>query len=177
LIAEANARAEEAEERVAQALARAEKLRHDADQQASDLLANARRNADRVLQDARSFAERTLSEAVEEAERERISVQRQVDDLNRQRESITGYLEELRGLLGATPMPIIDGVLDSAPAPAALPAGAQEAAGYGYEGQPYEAGADDLADDAVLVVESTQAELFTEAEFVGADGAEPDQTA
>ncbi|MDR3202624.1 MAG: hypothetical protein LBT54_05790, partial [Bifidobacteriaceae bacterium] len=83
---------------------------------ASDLLSNARRNADRVLGDARAFAERTLSEAVEEAERERAAVQRQVDDLNRQRESITVYLEELRGLLGATPLPSLDAVM-GAPAP------------------------------------------------------------
>src|SRR5690625_2930855 len=40
-----------------------------------------------------------------EAERERTTAQRQVNDLNRQREAITGYLDELRSLLGQDPAP------------------------------------------------------------------------
>jgi hypothetical protein len=40
-----------------------------------------------------------------EAERERTTSQRQVEDLNRQRESITSYLDELRSLLGHEPVP------------------------------------------------------------------------
>ena len=36
-----------------------------------------------------------------EAERERTTAQRQVEDLNRQREAITTYLDELRSLLTA----------------------------------------------------------------------------
>ena len=40
-----------------------------------------------------------------EAERERTTAQRQVEDLNRQRESITSYLDELRHLLGNDPVP------------------------------------------------------------------------
>ena len=38
-----------------------------------------------------------------ESERERTSATRQVEDLNRQRESITSYLDELRNLLGHNP--------------------------------------------------------------------------
>src|SRR5690606_29483401 len=97
--------AAEAEQRVANALEQAEKIRRDADAHAKDLVSNARRNADRVVAEAREHAERTLSEAMTEAERERTSAQRQVEDLNRQRESITSYLDELRNLLGHEPMP------------------------------------------------------------------------
>ena len=38
-------------------------------------------------------------------DRERSAAQRQVDDLNRQREAITTYLDELRSLLGGDPIP------------------------------------------------------------------------
>jgi len=43
-----------------------------------------------------------LGEAKTEAERHRRAAQRQVDDLVRQRDSITGHLDQLRSLLGAT---------------------------------------------------------------------------
>ena len=105
LVRDAEAHATEAEQRVAKALEQAEKVRIDAETHAKELLSNARRNADRVVAEAREHAENSLSEAMTESERERTSAQRQVEDLNRQRESITSYLDELRNLLGNDPMP------------------------------------------------------------------------
>src|SRR5690606_28305129 len=90
---------------VANALEQAERVRRDAEAHAKELMSNARRNADRVVAEAREHAERTLSEAMTEAERERTTAQRQVEDLNRQREAITVYLDELRSLLTHEPMP------------------------------------------------------------------------
>ena len=71
----------------------------------TDDRSNARRNADRVVSEAREHAEKSLSESMVEAERERTTAQRQVEDLNRQREAITSYLDELRNLLGNDPVP------------------------------------------------------------------------
>jgi hypothetical protein len=46
-----------------------------------------------------------MSEAKAEAERTRRAAQRQVDELTRQRDSITGHLDQLRHLLGAMSVP------------------------------------------------------------------------
>jgi hypothetical protein len=46
-----------------------------------------------------------MSEAKVEAERTRRAAQRQVDELTRQRDSITGHLDQLRHLLGAMAIP------------------------------------------------------------------------
>ena len=100
---DAEAHAAEAEQRVAKALAQADKVRTDAEQHAKELLSNARRNADRVVAEAREHAEKQISDSMIESERERTSATRQVEDLNRQRESITSYLDELRNLLGHNP--------------------------------------------------------------------------
>ena len=88
---------------MAKALAQADKVRTDAETHAKELLSNARKNADRVVAEAREHAEKQISDAMTESERERTSAARQVEDLNRQRESITSYLDELRNLLGHNP--------------------------------------------------------------------------
>ncbi len=63
----------------------------------------------RSIAEARGHADKVLSEAKAEAERNRRAAQRQVDELIRQRDSITGTLDQLRSLLGATmPMPGLD---------------------------------------------------------------------
>ena len=49
-----------------------------------------------------------MSEAKAEAERTRRAAQRQVDELTRQRDSITGHLDQLRHLLGAMAVPAVD---------------------------------------------------------------------
>ena len=55
-----------------------------------------------------------------EAERERTTAQRQVEDLNHQRESITSYLDELRSLLGHEPVPTTAALEKAAKAEAAF---------------------------------------------------------
>jgi hypothetical protein len=76
-------------------------VRRDADEHSKALLGTARRNADQVLTEARQHADKVMSEAKAEAERTRRAAQRQVDELVRQRDSITGHLDQLRHLLGA----------------------------------------------------------------------------
>jgi cell division septum initiation protein DivIVA len=95
------AHAAEAEQRVVEALAHADDVRAEAEAHSKDNLASARSTADRLVSDAREMSDQILSDAMSMAERERITAHRQVEELNRQRESITAYLDELRGLLGA----------------------------------------------------------------------------
>jgi hypothetical protein len=49
--------------------------------------------------------DKLISEARAEAEQNRRSAQREVDELTRQRDSITGHLDQLRALLGQPPVP------------------------------------------------------------------------
>jgi cell division septum initiation protein DivIVA len=79
-------------------------VRREAEVHSQTLLTNARNNADEIVSDAREHAEAIISEAVSDAERERTMAAREVDELNRQRESITTYLDDLRGLLTADPV-------------------------------------------------------------------------
>jgi hypothetical protein len=99
LVAEAEQRAAAAELRTSKSVERAEAVRRDADEHAKSLVSNARRNADQVIAEARAFADKLLSEAKTEADRNRRAAQRQVDELVRQRDSITEHLDELRNLL------------------------------------------------------------------------------
>jgi hypothetical protein len=105
LVAEAEQRAAAAEQRASKAVEQAEAVRRDADEHAKSLVGNARRNADQVIAEARSHADKVLSEAKSEADRNRRAAQRQVDELVRQRDSITNHLEQLRQLLGTGPGP------------------------------------------------------------------------
>ena len=68
------------------------------------LLSNARHNADDIVSGAREHAETIISEAVTDAERERSLANKEVEELNTQRESITSYLDDLRSLLSADPI-------------------------------------------------------------------------
>jgi cell division septum initiation protein DivIVA len=106
LVSEAEQRAAAAEQRAAKAVEQAEAVRRDADEHAKGLVSTARRNADQVVAEARAHAEKVVSEAKAEAERHRRAAQRQVDELIRQRDSITGHLDQLRHLLGAGAMPV-----------------------------------------------------------------------
>ncbi len=96
MVADARTRADEAEARLADALERAEQARRDAEEHARTLLSNARHNADDIVSQAREHAETIISEAVTDAERERTLASTEVEELNRQRESITTYLDDLR---------------------------------------------------------------------------------
>ncbi|HEX2807669.1 MAG TPA: hypothetical protein VHN80_16020, partial [Kineosporiaceae bacterium] len=103
LVAEAEQRAAAAEQRAAKAVEQAEAVRRDADEHAKSLVGTARRNADQAVAESRAHAEKVVSEAKAEAERHHRVVQGQVDELVRQRDSITGHLDQLRRLLGAGP--------------------------------------------------------------------------
>jgi hypothetical protein len=100
LVADAEAHAAEAEQRVVRALEQAERVRRDAAAQAQELLAQARQTADRVVDEARQAADRAVDEARTEAERERTTAQTEVAELGRQREAVAAYLDELRSVLG-----------------------------------------------------------------------------
>jgi len=108
LLADAASFAKEAEERVADAMTRADAELADAERRASDQLESARRTADRLVADARDRAQQLLADARRAAERERSSAHREIEDLERQRESITAYLDELRGILGSSAVPNVE---------------------------------------------------------------------
>src|SRR5699024_2704173 len=99
-LADAQEHASAAEARVAAALQKAEEIRSKAEEQAARTLADARGAADRITQEAKQGSELLRSETSAKVERERRTAQRELDELNQQRESITTYLDELRGLLG-----------------------------------------------------------------------------
>src|SRR5690606_37624098 len=86
--------------RAAKATQQAEQTRREADQHAKQLLANARKNSEQIIAEAKAQAEQLLAETKAEAERIRTAAQRQVDELTRQRDSITSHLNQLRQLLG-----------------------------------------------------------------------------
>src|SRR5207248_912070 len=81
-----------------------EQTRREADAHAKQHVASARKNAEQILAEAKAEAERLLVETKAEAERHRSIAQRQVDELTRQKDSITGHLTQLRQLLGGMPV-------------------------------------------------------------------------
>src|SRR5690625_6696666 len=60
---------------------------------------HARAEAEHVLSDARAEADRLVREAAEAARAERDTLRAEIADLTRQREDITKYLNDLRGVL------------------------------------------------------------------------------
>jgi hypothetical protein len=54
-----------------------------------------------MLGDSRMQVDKLITEARAEADQSRRAAQREVDELMRQRDSITGHLDQLRALLGA----------------------------------------------------------------------------
>ena len=106
LVAEAEQRAAAAEQRAAKAVEQAESVRRDADEHSKSLLGGAARaTPSRCSPRPAQHADKVMSEAKAEAERTRRAAQRQVDELTRQRDSITGHLDQLRHLLGAMAVP------------------------------------------------------------------------
>ena len=119
LVTEAEARAADADKRAKSAHDRAEQVRREADEQAKALVSGARRNSDQLVAEAKAHADMLLGEAKSEAVRIQTTARREVADLTRQRDSITGHLTQLRTLLGAMSVPGVD----SGPTPAAVEAG------------------------------------------------------
>ena len=93
-------RAAVAEERASKASTQAEQTRREADQHSQQLVSNAKKNADQIVSQAKAQAESLLSEAKTDAERRRLTAQREVDELTRQKDDISSHLAQVRQLLG-----------------------------------------------------------------------------
>ena len=104
LVTEAEQRAATAEQRAAKASAQAEQTRREADQHSRQLVTNAKKNADQIVAQAKAQADQLLADTKSEIERHRASAQREVDDLSKQKESISSHLAQISQLLG-TQMP------------------------------------------------------------------------
>ena len=95
-----------AERGVAQASAQADQTRREADQQSKQLMSNAQKIADQIAAQAKAQAahakaqaDQLMADTKTELERHRVAAQREVDELNRQKDAITTSLEQLRRLI------------------------------------------------------------------------------
>ena len=100
LVSEAEQRAATAEQRAAKASAQAEQTRREADQHSRQLVTNAKKNADQIVAQAKSQAEQLLADTKAEIERHRAGAQREVNELSKQKESISTHLAQISQLLG-----------------------------------------------------------------------------
>ena len=100
LVSEAGQRASTAEQRAAKASAQADQTRRDADSHARQLVSNAKKNADQIVGGAKTQAGQLLAETRADAERRRAAVQRDVDELTRQKDSIAAHLAQVRQVVG-----------------------------------------------------------------------------
>jgi hypothetical protein len=103
LVTEAEQRAATAEGRAANASARADQTRREADQHSKQLVSHAKKNADQIAAQiaahAKAQADQLVADTKTELERHRVAAQREVDELNRQKDAITTSLEQLRLLV------------------------------------------------------------------------------
>ncbi|MGH3275353.1 MAG: DivIVA domain-containing protein, partial [Streptosporangiaceae bacterium] len=106
-------------QRATKASAQAEQTRRDADQHSRQLVTNAKKNADQIVAQAKSQAEQLLADTKSEADRVRTQAQRHVDDLNRQKDSVTAHLAQISQLLGTQMPGLADALKQPAPAVAA----------------------------------------------------------
>ena len=67
-------------------------------------MSNAKKNADQIVAQAKAQADQLTADAKNEMQRHRAGAQREVDDLTRQKESISSHLAQISQLLG-TQMP------------------------------------------------------------------------
>ena len=67
-------------------------------------MSNAKKNADQIVAQAKAQADQLMADTKNELERHRAVAQREVDDLTRQKESISSHLAQISQLLG-TQMP------------------------------------------------------------------------
>ena len=77
----------------------AEQKQREVDEQTRNLVEVAKAEATKLREEARAEVDKLITESRVEAERTRANTQREVDDLTRQRDSITGQLGQLRELL------------------------------------------------------------------------------
>ena len=128
LVSEAEQRAATAEQRAAKATQQAEQTRREADPHAKQLVANAKKNADQIVAEAKARPSSSSPRPRPRPSARRTAAQREVDELTRQRDSITTHLAQLRQLLGGARAP---GLRSRSPPIAAAPAEAGHPAATG----------------------------------------------
>ena len=89
---------------------RAERLLTDTDAVVRRRQEDARRTAEATISAAEVEAQQLREAARAEAQAERAAAQRTVEKLERQRESVAAYLDEMRGLLGSRAADAISGL-------------------------------------------------------------------
>jgi len=97
---QAQVQAQEAEERLQEALSRAEEVRARTDAEARKRQEEAVTQAEETLAQARIEAEQIISDARADADVTAQVAARQLQELERQRDSVAAYLTEMRGVLG-----------------------------------------------------------------------------
>jgi hypothetical protein len=101
LVAEAERRAADAEGRAAAAIAQADHTRRDAERDAAAALAEAREKADQVVTQATAKAAKALADFEVEAALRREAVQRELDELTKQKNDVSGVLAQMRQVFNA----------------------------------------------------------------------------
>ena len=98
LVAEAERRAADAEQRATAAISQADQTRRDGERDAEALFAEAREKAEQIISQARSRADQVLADGEAEAERRRAPLQRELDELTKQKNEVAEHLAQMRQL-------------------------------------------------------------------------------
>ena len=96
LVDEAERRAADAEKRAAEATARAEQARRDAEADAKKELADAHRKAELVIAQAKDEGKQALADFEAEADKRRSAVQKELEELTKQKNEIDEQLAKMR---------------------------------------------------------------------------------
>jgi len=100
LVTEAERRAATADEKAAAATAQAEQTRKDAEERARQLVDDAKQQAEQIISKSRVSAEGVYAETKADAERDLARVRGELDELTKQRDSISVYLAQMRQMVG-----------------------------------------------------------------------------
>jgi hypothetical protein len=98
LVEEAERRAADAEKRAAEANAQAEQARKDAEADAKKEIADAHRKAELVIAQAKDKGKQVLADLEADADKRRATVQKELDELTRQKAEIDDKLAQMRQL-------------------------------------------------------------------------------
>ncbi|HVT67487.1 MAG TPA: cellulose-binding protein, partial [Trebonia sp.] len=104
LVEEAERRAADAEKRAADATAQAEQARRDAEADARKELADAHRKAELIIAQAKDDGKDLLVAIEVEADKRRAAIQKELDELTRQKKEVDGKLAQMRQLFAAGPI-------------------------------------------------------------------------
>jgi hypothetical protein len=105
LVEEAERRAADAEKRAAKAIRQAEQARKDAEEDAKKQVADAHRTAELVVAQAKDEGKQVLADIEEDGARRRAAIQRELDELTKQKHDVDAQLAKMRqvfalGVLG-----------------------------------------------------------------------------